>query len=302
MLGFTLALGTAVLKAATDVAFKTASRTVPHDVTLLVVQRAVEAVLAFVLILVLLAVWDTYQVSLMPLLNPYFILLVLASVTINGLALYLNIKALRMSDVSIVSPMSQLTPAILLVTSPLMLGESVSYLGGVGVLLVVAGSYVIGISAAHGVAFSFWRPIAALASDIGVRYALLASVLYGVTSNIDKLGVQASDPFVWTCVAATTLALVVGSTLAITNRNTLVLTKSQFRAASIPGFTSGIGSILQMIAISIWAVPYVIAVKRLSALFSVFSGWYWFNEQHVGWRLVGALIMVSGTALILVWG
>lgn len=302
MLAFSLAVGTALLKAATDVAFKVAARIVRHDVTLLIVQRAVEALLALGLILALLVLWETYEVSLTNLLTPYFALLVFSSVSINGLALYLNIKALRLSDVSVVSPMSQLTPAILLVTSPLMLGESVSLMGGVGVLLVVAGSYVIGISNSSGQHFSFTRPVQALASDIGVRYALAASALYGITSNIDKLGLQASDPFVWTFVTASVLMIVLCSILVITNRDALTLTGSQLRVASIPGFTSGIGSILQMIAISLWAVPYVIAIKRLSALLSIFSGWYWFNEKNLGWRLVGAVVMVLGTVCIVLLG
>jgi uncharacterized membrane protein len=302
MLGFSLAFGTAILKAATDVAFKLASRTFKHDITLLVVQRAVEACIALVVIAALLVWWSGYSISIPALLTPYFVFLVASSAIINGLALYLNITALRISDVSVVSPMSQLTPAILLVTSPLMLGESVSLMGGVGVLLVVAGSYFIGVAGGKSEAFSFLKPIRALATDVGVRYALVASFLYGITSNIDKLGLHASDPFVWTFATAATLTIFVGGYLLVTQHQTLALSKSQAGYALVPGFTSGIGSILQMIALSVWAVPYVIAVKRLSALMSVFSGWYVFNEQNIGWRLVGALVMVAGTVLIVLYG
>ncbi len=40
----------------------------------------------------------------------------------------------------------------------------------------------------------------------------------------------------------------------------------------------------------------------LSVLLSVFAGGALFGERNVKWRLIGACIMVLGTALILIWG
>ena len=83
-----------------------------------------------------------------------------------------------------------------------------------------------------------------------MRYALVASVLYGITSNIDKLGLVASDPYVWTFATAVTLTVLVGGYLLVTAPSTLTLSGAQFGRAAIPGFTSGVGSILQLLALS----------------------------------------------------
>jgi len=301
MLGFLLSFGTALLKAATDVSFKRASGKVANDEILLIVQRGIEAIVSLAVILILVLLWDSYAVRLSNILTPYFVLLIIGAAFFNGLGLYLNIKALRISDVSVVSPMSQLTPAVLLVTSPLMLGESISLYGVIGVLLVVVGSYSIGITKEAG-AISFFGPIRALASDRGVRLALISSILYGVSSNIDKLGAQATDPFVWTFCSAIVIFGALSMFTFIQARSKFVLNSEQVYLASIPGFTSGIGSLLQMIAITLWPVPYVIAVKRLSSLFSVITGALFFGEKNILPRMVGALIMVIGTAVIVILG
>ncbi|MDD1662084.1 MAG: hypothetical protein LUQ49_06445, partial [Methanomicrobiales archaeon] len=52
------------------------------------------------------------------------------------------------------------------------------------------------------------------------------------------------------------------------------------------------------LAYTLQIVPYVIAVKRLSILFSVLIGGLIFREEGIRYRVLGALIMIGGVALI----
>ncbi len=52
-------------------------------------------------------------------------------------------KAIQVSDLSLAVPMVALTPFFLLLTSPLLVGEFPAPLGVVGIVLIVAGSYLM---------------------------------------------------------------------------------------------------------------------------------------------------------------
>ncbi len=300
MLGFGLSLGVAILKAVSDVTQKRATTVIAHDEIVILLQRCIEVLVA---ILVLAA--GVYLAFISPSISAslytYFAVVILAA-GVNFAAFYCNVRALRLSDVSLVSPISQLTPAVLLVTSPFMLGESVSAGGVAGVLLVVLGAYVLGIKHARVSVRSLYEPLLHLASDRGVRYALLASVLYGFSANLDKIGVKMSDPFVFTIASGVAMASGIALYSFVAHRNRLIITGSQVNSGLYPGLSGGVGSLLQMIAISLWPVAYVIAVKRLSAVFSVLTGAYLFKEKDLLPRLLGAAVMVAGTAVILIYG
>ena len=49
-------------------------------------------------------------------------------------------------------------------------------------------------------------------------------------------------------------------------------------------------------------VGYALALFQLSTILSVFLGRHYFSEPNVRKRLVGALIMASGAALIVIFG
>ena len=304
LVGLLASLATAIFKAGTDVTFKLAGKVVRHDAILLLVQRSVEALVA--LAVIFFGAFFLHKGIALPrgVFEPGFWMVATASAVLGGLALYLTIKALRLSDVSLVSPMTQLTPLILLVTSPLMLGEQLTFEGVLGVMGVVAGSYCMGLGVpdeAGGMnPFGSFRR---LFSDKGVQCALLASLLYGVTSNLDKMAVAYTSPAWWIFIHALTICIPLYAFTRFSRaRERLLLSRGQLGLAALPGITGGAGSLLQMVAISYWPVPYVIAVKRLSSVISVLSGSLLFKERNGPWRMVGALIMVASTVVVVLYG
>ena len=67
--------------------------------------------------------------------------------------------------------------------------------------------------------------------------------------------------------------------------------------ATIPGATNALGTVLQMFALTVLFVPYVIAIKRLSSLVTVIVSGMIFGEQTKD-RLIGTMIMLLGTILL----
>ena len=95
----------------------------------------------------------------------------------------------------------------------------------------------------------------------------VTAVIWSITSNLDKLGVRASTPLLWTATITTFIALCsIIFWLAMPHRP---LRLRDTRYAVLSGMANAVGNALLMYALTLLFVPYVIAIKRMSALFTV---------------------------------
>jgi len=51
-------------------------------------------------------------------------------------------------------------------------------------------------------------------------------------------------------------------------------------------------------AINMIQVAYMISIKRLSLLFAILYGVFWFHEQNLRERLIGGIIIIAGATFI----
>ncbi|HXY59416.1 MAG TPA: EamA family transporter [Methylocystis sp.] len=289
ILGLVAAFLTALCQTASDIGAKAATREAE--------QRLILATqwLAGGLLLTLVCLAANPELLRRPLddfLRADFYPTLVAGGLLNLVAHYFYVRAFRLSDASLVAPVILLTPVLLLVTSPLMLGEQVSPLGGVGVLLSVAGAALLGRREAGApLAASF----GALASDAGVRSMFVTAVLWSITANMDKIGVRASSPLIWIAALSDFIAASAVLFYLAGPRQPFSLWETRYAGAS--GAANAIGNALQMYALTLLFVPYVIAIKRLSGLFTVLASSLIFKED-VRDRLLAAFIMLMGAALI----
>jgi len=80
-----------------------------------------------------------------PLLGSQYWIALLVDGTLNVIATILQLKAIKISDLSLTIPLLAFTPLFLLFISPLILGQYPTPLGIIGVILIVIGSYVLNI-------------------------------------------------------------------------------------------------------------------------------------------------------------
>src|SRR3984893_1360823 len=204
LFGVGAALRAAMCQTATDIGTKVATREAEERLTL-AVQWTVGAVLLSFLCLVwyptlLLQPAATFAA----LTRPGFWPLLLLDGVLNVIAYYLFVRAFRLSDASLVAPLILITPVLLLVTSPLILGEHVPPLGALGVIFAVLGSAFLGGSSRS---VSLRTSFIVCARDHGVRSMFVTAVIWSITSNLDKLGVRASTPLLWAATLTTFIAL-----------------------------------------------------------------------------------------------
>ena len=223
---------------------------------------------------------------------PYFVVTCLLEV----LAMVLYLKALEHSDLSLSIPMLSFTPVFLIATSFFILGEKVAPFGAAGILFVVAGSYILNKKDTGGL-----LPFKELFADRGNRYMLLVAALWGVETNFVKIVVLNSDPL----FAAASFSLGVGIVFLV-----IALAKGReikkgfsrhLKGFALAGAVVSLSGISINYAFTMEIVPYVISIKRLSILISVFYGALVFHEREFKKRLTGAFIMLSGALLILLF-
>jgi uncharacterized membrane protein len=214
---------------------------------------------------------------------------------LNAVTSLLYIKAIKHSELSITVPLVTFTPLFLLITSPLIVGEFPNGWGVVGIVLIVAGSYLLNVRERHR---GYLAPFRALLAETGPKLMLAVAFIWSITSAVDKVGVQNSSPIFW--------ALAVKSFIAVALLP-VVLRRSPSAGPRLPGgmrnlvavgLFSALTVIFQNTAITLTLVAYVIAIKRTSAVISVVFAHFFLGEENVRERLLGASIMVIGVLVI----
>jgi drug/metabolite transporter (DMT)-like permease len=292
-LGIGAAVLTAFCQSATDIGTKAATREAEERLVV-ATQWCVGAVLLTALCLALHPELLLRPMSALPeLMQGKFWPLLLSSTALNVAAYYSYVRAYRSSEASLVAPLLLVTPVLMLVTSPILVDQRVSALGGAGVILSVAGGIILALSEPGA------RPRASLMAfvkDPGVRAMALTAAIYSVTANMDKLGVEASTPIVW--IAAATDAIAFSSLALLLVSRPRAFRLAELRFAFAAGAANAVGNATQMFALTLLFVPYVIALKRMSALLTVIVGGLALGENFRT-RLLGAAIMFAGAVLVI---
>lgn len=283
-IGLLLAGGTAVVKAIQTALIK---RNV--DVSDTYVTGWASRALALPVLAVLVAIMGV------PSLDPVFWPLAAGMGVLLSATTLLTARAYEVSEVSKVTPIFAFTPALLLVSSPLILGQVPSIAGAVGVVCIVAGTYFLETGS------GLLEPFRRLAEDRGVQLIFLVTVIYGITANIDKIGIDAGSAIFWTFTVHAVLSVLLFPVMVSRSPDWRTHIRGSARGLVLLGLTGGISIALQMSALNYLLVPYVISIKRVSIVLAVLIGALVFDEDIEG-RLFGSLLMLAGIVLISVFG
>jgi drug/metabolite transporter (DMT)-like permease len=223
----------------------------------------------------------------------------LLSLPLEILALVLYIKALRISPLSLTLPFLSLTPVFLIVTSNLILGERVSLTGAAGIFSIGIGGYTLNISS---IKKGFFEPIRAIIRERGSLYMIIVSFIYSITSALGKLAIEHSSPLFFgsTYFIAVTLFFTPFVYKNLNSKGMTAVMMKEMKAAILPGFFYSVMIASHMVAISVAKVAYMIAIKRSSLIMGSIYGFVFFEERNVLERLLGALFMLAGFALIVI--
>ena len=228
-----------------------------------------------------------------------------ANVAVQLFAFRLYVSAVTEGELGTTYPLLAVTPALVVPVEWLLLGDRPGPRGVLGIVLVVAGVYLLQL---RGGGRSPLAPLRALARDRGARRMLLVAALWAVTGTVDRVAVLASSPSFYG--AALSLALGIGFLPAAlrdrggdgdgaTLRDALSRRPGPL---AIQGLIFAAMFVTQMEALRLAIASYVLSIKRSGTLLAVFLGGSWFEESGTGRKAAATMVLLAGVVLVATGG
>lgn len=231
----------------------------------------------------------------LPEIKPMFFVGLFVSGTLNVVALIFFMKSIRFGDLSNTVPLTTISPLLLLITSPIIVGEFPSFQGILGMIAIVIGAYILNFQKGQN---DLFLPFKLIFFEKGPRYMLLVVLIWSVTANFDKIGVVNSSPLFYSFSVQLYIGLVLLFIVLPKFRKNNSLFKTNKKAFWSIGILSTLTIICHMLAIQLTLVPYVISIKRTNSILSVIFGRIFFKEGNLKERLFAASLMFIGVLLI----
>ncbi len=205
-------------------------------------------------------------------------------------------KALKLSDISIVSSLWKISLLFLVFVAFVTLGEVPTPLGLAGIVLSAVGVYLLNVRKNQ---ITVWAPLRELFIDRGLRFTLLAALFYAPSVVLIKQVIIRSDPYFSNLMAYLAASLVVLPLAIRCSATHFVQVPRHWPAFCSMGLFACLSSVCQSIAYQLTLTTYVEAVKQTEILFALVIGAVVFQEHaRVRAILPGSLTMLFGIILL----
>lgn len=210
------------------------------------------------------------------------------------------VKSLKTIDLSVFGPLNSYKPIFAIIFSVILLGEIPTFLGSIGVLVIIGGSYFLNYK--EGIDKN---SIKKFITNKGIVFRFFAIALTSIAAVFSKKAILVSSPIItlifWSLIGWPISILLVVKTKSYWQRDVghIKEHKQLFSLLFLSFFLLQLFTLLTFERIF---VGYSLALFQLSSLVSVFFGFHFFKERNIKYRLIGSIIMVLGGALIVFFG
>ncbi|MDO8642581.1 MAG: DMT family transporter [Candidatus Woesearchaeota archaeon] len=225
------------------------------------------------------------------------ILIGIVSGIIHGTYWITHSRAYEDGDLSHVYPIMRAAPLLVVPFAWIFLNEHISLVGFLGILLMVVGVYVVNMKTVT--LKTLFDPIKAIVHERATQWAFVTLLLVTAYSLIDKAGVSAVHPMVFTYYF-TVFGFIFFSFFVFTKKRGMMLreVRENKKMILLNGFLGVTGYALTLAALSLEKVSYATGLRQTSALFAVLMGGQLLQEKHKAIRFTAATLMVVGAVLI----
>lgn len=208
------------------------------------------------------------------------------------------LKALKGADFSLSMPLLAFIPVFGALIGFILFSEVPSIGAGIGVMLVVIGAYLLGMTG--GLRASFLDPIRNILTNSGCRYMIIFSFLCAAGCIGQRYGaIQSSPLFFFTL----TLGLNWIVFLAVVLFRRIKFSPKVFELRTLI-FVTGIfwafGVALMFLSYNLTLAAYAGAAMQLGTVVSVVIGALFFKERAFKQRSIAGVLMVVGVVLVIV--
>ncbi|MBN1645740.1 DMT family transporter [Candidatus Woesearchaeota archaeon] len=220
---------------------------------------------------------------------------VLATIGIRNL-----MKATKHMDVSITAPLSNLSPLLLLVIAYFVLGESPTLNQLAGILLIIAGAYVLQVDR---VSHDLLEPLKHFAKNHYMHLLIGSMIVFSITATLDRWilshKLDAITYMVW-------LWVLVGVNFIIIESHKhgfmeIIYDLRRDWKTLVPlGALTFLANFFYLNAAAVQNIAVVIGLKRSQSLFVTLTAGLFFRETHILSKSIASLIMIGGIFLMII--
>lgn len=209
------------------------------------------------------------------------------------------VTSLSRTDLSVFGPLNAYKVVISMLLAMVFLGEIPSIQGGVGIFIILMGSFLLLPAKTDGLK----KSLTLFAQDRGVQSRFLSILLFSVGTIFLKNAVVISTPLdtlVWWSLLGLPLILLANLLLATGefSRN-YKDSLDYWQVILLIGAMIFIMQYFTLVLLSTMLVAYALALFQLAMVLQVFVGRHVFQEKHFLRRLMASLVMFAGSCMVI---
>lgn len=195
-------------------------------------------------------------------------------------------EAYKSADVSMVYPITTSSPLFIIIWAHLFLGENISRVGFLGIILIIAGCYVM--NATKGGNKTAAR---------GVIFAVLAALFYSFGAIFDKMGVGSVDTMLYIYLMTVFMTFFLFFLSGSLSRKEVKM-PSEWKLAALGGLMLAFSTIFYRQGLINIQISYAAALRQVSSFFGLIMGIIFFKESYGLKRAFGCAVILGGIILI----
>ena len=235
-----------------------------------------------------------------PKVDSVFLIGVMGSAILNIVAGLLSYRSIKISEMSLLAPISAFNPVFTMIVSLITLKEIPSTRGFAGVFVIALGAYLLNASV---VKKGILAPLKKLFSHRGVQLAMACNLIWAITPTFEKTAIFHTTPNVPPFVslaAGFLLSLFFLPIMLKKSKNPFSQIRMNIKVFLLMGVIGAIASAAAFQAFSLAKLGYVTAIFKLSMLFNVVWGYLFLKEKGIRERLIGSIVMFAGVLILVV--
>lgn len=251
--------------------------------------------LATYILLAFISVFLIFDISIQSLDAEFWIYSIAGGIT-GALGNGFIVKALEKGDLSVLGPINAYKSIVGMLFAFIIIREVPNIWGLMGMGFIIVGSYFVLDTTEEKFSWQQFKSPA-------IQYRLAALVLTGIQAVLDKKVIEHSNLEIafagWSIFGAGFSFVFILFTKVSIQKEFKNLDRAILVKYFLLVLTVGLMLASTNYTLSHMPVGYALALFQLSILLSVVLGYRFFNELHLFKKLMGATIMVIGSALII---
>ncbi len=203
-------------------------------------------------------------------------------------------KALKTGDINKVVPIDKSSTTLTILLAFLILGESVTWIRGLAVLLITAGTFLM-------IQKKVREKPAESKRNSWLIYALLSAVFASLTAILGKIGIEGVESNLGTAIRTVVVLFMAWVVVFVTGKQHAItkVPKKEFVYICLSGLATGASWVCYFGALQTGQASAVVPIDKLSLLVTIAFSYFVFKEKLPVKALVGLVLIVGGTLIMI---